>query len=553
MSTPIRVLIVEDSEDDALLILRELKKGGYDPHWRMVETPKDLSEALNDDPWDIILSDFQMPAFDGNEALRIVHEKELDIPFIVISGVLVEENAVEILKAGANDYVRKGNWARLIPAVGRELREAHSRKEKTHAQQERAKAQERYRLLFEGAVEGIFQSSPSGRFINVNPAMAQLLDYESPEELIEGITDITHQLYVHSDTRDTMMHSIQTMGMISGFEAEVYRRDGSRTWISLNSRGVFDANGDLEFIEGFAVDIAERKRAEEYLAEMNKQLERLVAERTIDLERKALELEQANLRLTELDQLKTTFLSSVSHELRTPLTSVLGFAKLIHKDFCKTYLPISDLGEKMDKMGERICSNLDIIVHEGERLTRLVNDFLDLTRIEAGRMNWNNQPVSPSKVLGRAALAVTGLYTQKPDLDLKVEVPDDLPELIVDPDRMTQVVINLLNNAAKFTPKGYVILRASLDTKDDVIELQVEDTGVGIPTEDIENIFTKFHQVKGQAAQDPGIRGSGLGLSISKQIVEHYGGKIHVESELDQGSTFYVTFPLNPDLSCNED
>ena len=160
MSTPIRVLIVEDSEDDALLILRELKKGGYDPHWRMVETPKDLSEALNDDPWDIILSDFQMPAFDGNEALRIVHEKELDIPFIVISGVLVEENAVEILKAGANDYVRKGNWARLIPAVGRELREAHSRKEKTHAQQERAKAQERYRLLFEGAVEGIFQSSP---------------------------------------------------------------------------------------------------------------------------------------------------------------------------------------------------------------------------------------------------------------------------------------------------------------------------------------------------------------------------------------------------------
>ena len=503
--------------------------------------------------WDIILSDFQMPAFDGREALRIVHSKNLDIPFIVISGVLVEENAVEILKAGANDYVKKGNWARLIPAVGRELREAQSRKEKTHAQQERTKAQERYRVLFESAVEGIFQSSPSGRFINVNPAMAQLLGYESPDKLIEGITDITHQLYVHSSTRDTMMHSVQTTGMISGFEAEVYRKDGSRTWISLNSRGVFDANGELEFIEGFAVDIAERKQAEKDLAEMNRQLERLVTERTIDLERKALELEQANLRLKELDQLKTTFLSSVSHELRTPLTSVLGFAKLIHKDFCKTYLPISDMGKKMDKMGERICSNLDIIVHEGERLTRLVNDFLDLTRIEAGRMNWDNQPVSPSVVLNRAAQAVAGLYTQNPDLDLKVEVPEDLPELILDPDRMTQVVINLLNNAAKFTPKGQVTLRARLDTKCDVIELQVEDTGVGIPAEDVRNIFTKFHQVKGQAAQDPGVRGSGLGLSISKQIVEHYGGEIHVESEVDQGSTFYVSFPLDPNLTCVEE
>ena len=245
MGTPIRVLIVEDSEDDALLILRELKKGGYDPQWRIVESPKELSEALNGSLWDIILSDFQMPAFDGREALRIVHSKNLDIPFIVISGVLVEENAVEILKAGANDYVKKGNWARLIPAVGRELREAQSRKEKTHAQQERTKAQERYRVLFESAVEGIFQSSPSGRFINVNPAMAQLLGYESPDKLIEGITDITHQLYVHSSTRDTMMHSVQTTGMISGFEAEVYRKDGSRTWISLNSRGVFDANGEI--------------------------------------------------------------------------------------------------------------------------------------------------------------------------------------------------------------------------------------------------------------------------------------------------------------------
>ena len=137
MGIPIRVLIIEDSEDDALLTLRELKKGGYEPEWRVVETPQDLTKALDEEQWDIILSDFQMPAFDGREALRMVNEKNIDVPFIIISGVLVEENAVEVLKEGANDYVKKGNWARLIPAVGRELREAQSRRERKRSEERR--------------------------------------------------------------------------------------------------------------------------------------------------------------------------------------------------------------------------------------------------------------------------------------------------------------------------------------------------------------------------------------------------------------------------------
>lgn len=545
MSIPIRVLIIEDSEDDALLILRELKKGGYVPEYRIVDTLDALRKALDEDVWDVILSDYQLPAFDGRAALRVVQEKKLDVPFVVISGVLVEDNAVEILKSGANDYVKKGNWARLIPAVGRELREAQSRRERKSAQEEQAKAQEQYRVLFESAVEGIFQSSPAGRFINANPAMAKLVGYDSPEELIEGVSHIPNQLYVHAETRDKMLNALGTTGMISGFETQIYRKDGSRTWISINSRGVFDENGDLEFIEGFAVDITERKRAEEELAEMNQRLEDLVKDRTMELERKALELEQANLRLKEVDQLKTAFLSSVSHELRTPLTSVLGFAKLIHKDFCKTFLPLAGLEGKLDKMGKRICANLDIIVHEGERLTRLVNDFLDLARIEAGRMNWNDQRVSPSQILKGAANAVNALFAQNPNLKFVIEVPDDLPDMFIDPDRMTQVVINLLNNAAKFTEQGHVTLRAEFDADCNTLNVQVEDTGIGIPTEDLTKVFTKFHQVQGQEIKDIDTRGSGLGLSISKQIVEHYGGTIRVESEVGQGSIFFLSFALN--------
>lgn len=544
MGIPIRVLIIEDSEDDALLTLRELKKGGYDPVYRIVETPTDLSSALDDKEWDIILSDFQMPSFDGREALRIVQSKGLDVPFVVISGVLVEEKAVEILKAGANDYVKKGNWPRLIPAIGRELREAKSRQEREHAEQEKAKAQEQYHVLFDSAVEGIFQSTPTGVFINVNPAMATLLGFDTPDELINGVTNIPQQLYVHTNHRVKLLKTLQSEGKVTDFETELFCKDGSRLWVALNGRGVFDDTGSLTLIEGFAVDISERKRAEAELASMNRHLEGLVEERTKDLNAKARELELANERLQELDKLKSSFISSVSHELRTPLTSVLGFAKLIHKDFCKSILPATKTDEKMIKIGKRICQNLDIIVDEGSRLTRLVNDFLDITRIEAGRMIWADDLIAPSKVIQSAADAVSGQFAQNPNVDLQIEVDNTLPMIRIDPDRMTQVLINILNNAAKFTAEGRVTMKGWRDKDKNSLMVSVEDTGPGIPPEDIENIFDKFHQVEGQKSIDDRVRGSGLGLSISKQIVSHYGGTISVESTVNKGSTFFVSFPL---------
>lgn len=537
MKTPIRVLIIEDSEDDALLTLRELRKGGYDPEYRVVETSADLSAALDEQGWDIILSDFQMPSFDGSAALKVVQEKKLDIPFIVISGVLAEEKAVEILKAGANDYVRKGNWTRLIPAIGRELREARSRRE-------RKRAREQYRILFESAVEGIFQSTAAGTFINVNPAMASLLGFASREELIGAVTDISNQLYVHSEHRKRFLDMIRAEGKVVDYETEMRRKDGTRIWVVLSGRGIFDDEGNLVTIEGFAVDISKRKRAEAELAQMNRQLEGLVEERTKDLNAKAQELKQANERLQELDKLKSAFISSVSHELRTPLTSVLGFAKLIHRDFCRSFLPAITVDEKKSKVGDRICQNLNIIVEEGARLTRLVNDFLDITRIEAGRMKWTDEQVDPAKVIRSAADAVTGQFAQNPNVQLIVDVDETLPVMTIDKDRMTQVIINILNNAAKFTSEGQVVLRGRHDAEEGMLEISIDDTGPGIPPEDLDKIFNKFHQVEGQKTVDDRVRGSGLGLSISEQIVDHYGGTIRVESTVGKGSTFYVELPI---------
>ncbi len=284
-------------------------------------------------------------------------------------------------------------------------------------------------------------------------------------------------------------------------------------------------------------------RRQEELQELNKSLEKMVDVRTRALKRKAVTLEQANIRLQELDKMKSGFLSSVSHELRTPLTSILGFAKLINRDFKKSFHTLSESDPKLMKKSLRISENLDIIRHEGERLTRLINDVLDLNKIESGRTDWNDEEIQIAEIINHAQLAVSGQYAQNPDMKLMVEVAEGLPPLTLDKDRLLQVFINILNNAAKFTERGVITLRA-YKASDDYVGFSVSDPGIGIPEKDHASIFDKFHQVSGKdtIAQKP--QGTGLGLAICKQIIEHYNGRIWVESEPGKGSTFIFELPV---------
>ena len=291
-------------------------------------------------------------------------------------------------------------------------------------------------------------------------------------------------------------------------------------------------------------EIRERGKAEQELAALNRHLEQLVEVRTHDLAEQAEKLEAANRELRVLDQMKSSFLSSVSHELRTPLTSVLGFAKLILRDFTSHFHPLAREHSGLAQRAERITQNLAIIQKEGERLTRMVNDFLDLTKIESGRLQWNDQDIQPNDVLKRAVGAVRGVFSEKPQVALFVDLPPELPTLHADPDRLLQVFINLLNNAAKFTPKGEV--RLSAQAFNNTIRFIVTDTGIGIRPEDHQKIFDKFHQVTHGDTLDDKTRGTGLGLAICRQIISHYHGSISVESELDQGSTFIVDIPRTP-------
>jgi PAS domain S-box-containing protein len=416
MGAPLRVLLVEDSEDDALLLQRELRRGGYEPVCERVDTAEAMEAALQEGTWDIVISDHSMPAFSSSAALELLRRKGfVDMPFIIVSGRIGEDVAVAAMKAGAHDYIMKDNLARLNTAIERELREAEVRRQRRQteeelkvsetrfrqmieqsplsiqifspdgrtlrvnrawerlwgvtleqiphynvlqdpqlvekgimpyieagfagraaaippdkyepeetipnvsevphrwvrafiypvkdaggnirevvlvheditdrmeAEEERRRAEEKYRQIFENSVEGIFQTTIDGRFVIANPAMARMFGYDSPKELLENISNIGEQLYVDAERRAEFDELIRRHGFVSGFETQMYRADGSVMWASASARVVRDDEGTVVGYEGTVEDITERKQAEQALREIREAERRRMARELHDV------------------------------------------------------------------------------------------------------------------------------------------------------------------------------------------------------------------------------------------------------------------------------
>jgi len=243
----------------------------------------------------------------------------------------------------------------------------------------------------------------------------------------------------------------------------------------------------------------------------------------------------------EVDRMKTNFITTVSHELRTPLTSILGFAKLMQNKLEKRIFPgISSEEKKIQRDIKQIRTNVEIIIKESERLTALINNVLDISKMEAAKVEWNMSEVAPFHIIERALSATAPLFTDSGPR-MMYEPLDLLPKVKGDPDRLIQVMLNLISNAVKFTDEGEVTVGAR--QVGNFIEFRVSDTGEGISANDLESIFDKFKQVGDTLTGKP--QGTGLGLPISKQIVNHHGGDIWVESELGKGSHFMFTVPVS--------
>lgn len=272
-----------------------------------------------------------------------------------------------------------------------------------------------------------------------------------------------------------------------------------------------------------------------------------IEQKNLELEEERVNLKLANEKLQkmtetaeEASRAKSDFINTVSHELRTPLTSILGFARIIRKKLEGSIFPLLDTGNgKIVRAVRQIRENIEIIVLEGDRLTNLINDVLDLAKMEAGKITWSAQRVSVPEIIERATAATASLFEHK-GLTLEKEIEEGLPEITGDKDRLIQVLINLISNAVKFTDKGSILCKARKE--DWTIVLSVSDSGIGISEEDQPKVFEKFKQVGDTLTDKP--KGTGLGLPICREIVEHHGGRIWVESEPGKGSTFFFSLPF---------
>lgn len=406
--------------------------------------------------------------------------------------------------------------ARLYEEVQAELVERRA------AEDELRRSEEKYRTILETIQDAYFEADANGVLRLANPAFAAGLGAASLDEVIGQ----PYRRFV--DPRDvrevmaTFMGVMATGSPVRRREFRFRRRDGGAFHGEASIGVVHDAQGRAVGFRGLVRDVSDRKRYEE-------------------------ELRAAKDAAEAANATKSSFLANVSHELRTPLTSILGFARLIERRFDEVVAPALAANEdrKVRRAVSQVRSNAGIIYSESQRLTHLINDVLDLAKIEAGRVDWRMAPLDLAEVVTRAAQATHGLFEQKRGVGLRLDLADDLPRVTGDRDRLTQVVINLVSNAVKFTAEGEVVVAARVvrdPQAGEAVTVRVSDTGVGIAPEDHATVFERFRQVGDTLTEKP--QGTGLGLPICKQIVEHHGGRIWVESVLGRGATFAFVVPL---------
>ncbi len=527
MSETLNALLIEDSEDDALLTLRELKRGGFNVVWERVETAATVRDALLRRTWDIVLSDYNLPAsFNAPMALEIVKQINPNLPFIVISGTIGEASAVELMRQGANDYLMKGSLTRLTEVVRRELREAEIRlerkqsvemlrqlnetlEEKVQARTADLKSSEsRLREAQQIAHLGSWELDVQTRENSWSSEIFRIfkLDPDCPEPNYEELLT-----YFPTDDRKRFLHLIdRTIQIGETFETDlqIIRTDGSLGYIFVKAEAIANEGGQITRLFGIIMDISDRKLAE-------------------------LQLQHTNEELMRATRLKDEFLASMSHELRTPLNVILGMTEGLQDG---VFGAVSD----------RQIKALKTVENSGHHLLSLINDILDVAKIESGQMILDLSATSVQN-LCKSSIIFISQQAQRKQIRIIEQIPQNLPDIILDERRIRQVLINLLNNAIKFTDVGgSITLAVSLLSGEEYgeksfLRFAVQDTGIGIAPENIKKLFQPFIQI--DSALNRKFEGTGLGLALVKRIMELHEGSVSLTSELGVGSCFTIELP----------
>ncbi|MBF0395143.1 MAG: response regulator [Desulfobacterales bacterium] len=363
------------------------------------------------------------------------------------------------------------------------------------------KLKEKYQNVFENAIGGIFRSTHDGRINMCNKAFARILGYDSPEELINTVYDVSKQIHVDASKRKEAISLLQKNGFIKELEIDAYCKNGHIIQLSLNAREISD-NGQIYF-EGIALDISEKKRLEKL------KIEKEIAEAS--------------------NKSKSEFLANMSHEIRTPMNSIIGMLDLALQ---------TELNDKQRRY-------IYVARKSSDSLLYVLNDILDFSKIEAGKLEIETIGFNLNELV-EDIIEMLSIKAHEKNLELQSLIKRDVPiSLKGDPLRLRQILVNIITNAIKFTEKGKVSIEISKEHENEnqaSILFIISDTGIGISKEQISRLFSSFHQADNSMTRKYG--GTGLGLAISKKLIELMGGAIKIESELDKGSKVYFTLTL---------
>ncbi|HWU25686.1 MAG TPA: PAS domain-containing sensor histidine kinase [Rhizomicrobium sp.] len=358
--------------------------------------------------------------------------------------------------------------------------------------------------FFEHAIEGIFRTSVSGRYLDANPALARIYGYSDVPALMEGLTNIAGQLYLDASRREAFQALLRENDSVVDFVSEIRRRDGSTIWISENARAVRNWTGQIIFYEGTVEDVTAKIEAQQAMRRALRQME-------------------------EAARSKSAFLAAMSHELKTPLNAVLGFSEILK-------------GELLGPLGQPVYRDYASDIHaSGARLLAVINDILDSARMQAGSMHLDRRAVALADIVHDALVGAR--QAANDDRLVGVELPDTLPLLFVDPQRLCQALGKLLSNAFKFTPGHGAIRLSAGRTENGGVTISVIDEGIGMEPEKIALALEPFGQVDRSLARR--FEGAGLGLSIARALVELHGGSLALASEKGSGTTVTIALPPN--------
>ncbi len=520
---PLRVLLVEDSLTDAKLVVQALRRTGRTVEFERVETAPAMHEALRRAEWDLVISDWSMPHFSATAALAALKETELDLPFIIVSGTVGEDSAVDAMRAGAHDYVLKDKLVRLAPAVERELREWQERSARRQAEHALLASQARFQRLSDSGIIGITIADLDGTIYDANDAYLNMVGY-SRSDVRDGTLrwpDLTPPELHHLAER--AREQLEASGVAAAWETEALRKDGSRIPLLVGA-----ATLEIPRCIAFVLDRSEHQRAEEEKARLGIEARTQHAGR--ERAERALRLSEEQLRQAQKMEAVGRLAGGVAHDFNNVLSVILGYGGMI-------------LGGL--KSADPLHADMEEICKAAERAAALTRQLLLFSR---------QQVVQPKVVDLHEILTGMGKMIARilgEDVELTIVPATSRGRVRVDPSHIEQVILNLVVNARDAMPTGGSL---TVETNNLVLSdadasiplparpgsyvvMSITDTGIGMDRATQERIFEPFFTTK-----EPG-KGTGLGLSTVFGIVQQSGGKIWVYSEPGQGTSFKIYLP----------